>query len=244
MKIKLILLVWVVTVASLSLANFPAGSVVNFNPAYMVNNSKWSFSYETYFNDGMDFVVFQPFENGFAGKLGVYADKEGNGLLYSVASKRGNLALGGDFTLSNVGTHVGVEIGLGMLEKITANFYLDLRIPQAVSYVYNLGVKVHPNVRGALAWETKNWNIAAFGGIDYPWVKGGAWGSLSLLGFQLFGYLETGYNSSLSDVTKEEFDVVLQYTLSSVKTAYIYDYISSTSNNNQSKYGIRISVDW
>ncbi len=245
MKIKFVILFLVLSLGTLSMADFPVGSVVNFNPAYMTSNTKWSFSYEDYLSKGMDFVIFQPFENGFAGKLGFYSDEDGNGFLYSVATKKGNLSMGGDFELSSVGTRVGIEMGLGMVKKIEGNLYLDLRIPRAVSYVYGVGVKAYPNLRTALTWEDKSWGVGAFGSVNYPWISMGGWANLSFFGLQGFGYFETGYNSMLSGVvTEERFDFILQYSISSVKFAYIYDYISRTSEKTCTKQGIRISLDW
>jgi hypothetical protein len=97
-----VLIIPALTFASVS---FPYGSVMNFNPSYMVYNTQWSVSYETYFGEPqqMDFVIFQPFKNGFAGKLGFYTSGSTSGIAYSVAAKSGNLNVGSDFLISDYG---------------------------------------------------------------------------------------------------------------------------------------------
>jgi hypothetical protein len=228
-------------------ADFPVGSAMNFNPAYMASNAKWSFSYETYFEgQKMNFVAFQPFENGFAGKLGVYADGKGNGIVYSIASKRGSLAVGSDFLLSNEASSIALSVGIGMTQNVLENLVFDLRVPQALTYIYERGIEVHPNAKMALNFEEKNWNAALFGGVDYPWVNGGAWGSVSIFGIQAYGYLETGYDSSKSGVEELKLNFILQYTLSNVKLAYIYGSHTFTTpeNKNETNNGIRVSVEW
>ena len=246
MKTKLFVVILSVLVVSFGLAvNFPLGSVMNFNPAYMVNGTKWSFSYETYFEgQKMDFVVFQPFENGFAGKLGVYSDGNSNGLAYSIASKVNTLALGGDFLLSTDGTSVSLDVGFGMTQQILKNLIFDLRVPQTFLYTYNQGIEVHPNAKLSFDWEEKNWNVALFGGVDYPWVNGGVWGSFSFFGLQSYGYFEMGYNSTLAQVIEQRVDFILQYTLANIKLAYIYDSHSTSTLSTEENHGIRISVQW
>ncbi len=227
--------------------DFPMGSVMNFNPAYMVSNTKWALSYESYFEgQKMNIMVFQPFENGFAGKIGFYTDSKGNGIAYSIASKRGNLALGSDLTLSNSASSLSFDVGFGMIQNVLKNLIFDLRVPHAFTYVYKEGIQVHPNAKMALNFVKRNWNAALFAGIDYPWVSGGAWGSFSAFGAQAYLYFESGYDSSISTVEEQKLDFILQYTLSNVKLAYIYDSYSNTLMGKKSlkSHGIRISVEW
>ena len=227
--------------------DFPVGSAMNFNPAYMVSNAKWSFSYETYFEgQKMNFVAFQPFENGFSGKLGVYADGEGKGMVYSIASKRENLAVGSDFLLSNEASSIALSVGIGMTQNILKNLVFDLRVPQALTYTYEKGIEVHPNAKMALNFEGRNWNAALFGGVNYPWVNGGAWGSVSIFGIQAYGYLETGYDSSESGSEESKINFILQYTLSNIKLAYIHGRHTFTipENKNETNDGVRVLVEW
>ncbi len=226
-------------------AGFPVGSGMNFNPAYMTSNTKWSFSYETYFeNQKMNFVVFQPFENGFAGKIGVFSDENGNGIVYSIASKRNGLSIGSDFSLSNDGTSVRLDASLGMTQELLENLIFDLRVPNAFSYIYNSGLEVHPNMKMAFDWVEKKWSASVFAGVDYPWVEGGIWSTLSLFGFQAYGYFEIGYDSTLSQVTEQKLDFILQYTLANVKLAYIYEDHTVSISGSEKTHGIRVSVEW
>ncbi len=221
------------------------GSALNFNPAYMVINQKWSISYESYFEGNeMNFVVFQPFKDGFAGKIGVYENNETNGIAYSVASILGKTSVGMDFDLCHDGTSVSITAGMGTIQKIWENVSVEFRIPKALTYVYEKGMEVHPNFNITLSALFDNFNFAGFAGVKYPWVKGGAWGSLSLFGIQLYGYYETGYDVGFSAVNEQKLDALIQYSIGNMKLAYIYENYTNSLKSSVNRNGLRISIEW
>lgn len=225
---------------------FPMGSVLNFNPAYMVTNQKWSISYESYFEGKeMNFVVFQPFKDGFSGKIGVYADDRSNGIVYSIASVLGKTSAGLDFDLCSNGTSVSITAGLGTIQKVLGNLNVEFRIPKALTYVYNMGMEVNPNLNITLSALFNNFNVAGFAGVEYPWVKGGAWGSFSFSGMQLYGYYETGYDVEMSSaVSEQKLDAIIQYTIGNMKFAYIYENYTDSFLPNVNRNGLRVSIEW
>ncbi len=226
--------------------DFPPESVMNFNPAYMVTNSKWLISYETYFGDAMDLVVFQPFQNGFAGEVGLYANGKTNGVIYSVASSIGKVALGTKFDLSFVGTSLHVNTGFGVVQEVWKNADLELRVPNTVTYIYDKGFSVNTNFQLALSLVFKNWNAAAFAGVTYPWVKTGFWGGISFLGAQLFGRYTYEYDSELSSAVNEQiFDLTVQYSVGAMKFAYMFENDKHSSPSLSTKTnGLRFTVEW
>ncbi len=227
--------------------NFPSESVMNFNPAYMVSNQKWSISYETYFgNKGMDFAVFQPFQNGFAGEFGLYANEKTSGMIYSIASSLGKTFVGASFDLSIEGTSIKVNAGFGAVQRIWENLNLEFRVPSVVTYIYNSGFAVEPNFKVALSLLSKNWNAAAFVGVKYPWVKTGLWGGISFWGAQLFGQYTYEYNSEMSSaINGQIFDLTAQYSVGAMKFAYIYESRKySDTHLNEECTGLRFTVEW
>lgn len=137
----------VIPVLTFASVSFPYGSVMNFNPAYMVYNTQWSVSYETYFGtpQQMDLAIFQPFENGFAGKLGFYTSGATSGIAYSIATKSGNLNVGSDFLISTYGTNLSVDFGAGMINRISNHLDLSVRLPDVLTYTYGRSINVYPN---------------------------------------------------------------------------------------------------
>ncbi len=246
LKKCLVFVLLILTFSFMFAEDFPRGSALNFNPAYMVINQKWSVSYESYFEGKeMNFVVFQPFKDGFAGKIGVYADNKTNGIVYSVASVLGKTSAGVDFNLCSNGTSVSIIAGLGTIQKVWENLSVEFRIPKALTYVYNRGMEVHPNFDITLSALFNNFNFAGFAGVEYPWVKGGAWGSFSSFGMQVYGYYETGYDVELSSaVNEQKLDAIIQYSVGNMKFAYIYENYTDSFLSNVNRNGLRVSIEW
>lgn len=247
-KVHFVFVMLMIALMGLDFAvNFPSESVMNFNPAYMVVNQKWSISYETYFgNKGMDFAVFQPFQDGFAGEIGLYVNEKTSGMTYSIASILGKTSVGASFDLSIEGTSLKLSAGFGAIQRIWENLNLELRVPSVITYVYNNGFTVEPNFEVALSLPFKNWNTAAFVGVKYPWVKTGLWGGISFWGAQIFGQYTYEYNSVMSSATNGQiFDLVAQYSIGAMKFAYIYENRKySDSHLNKEINGLRFTVEW
>ncbi|GEM_PF-1516629 len=227
--------------------SFPKESVMNFNPAYMVLNQKWSVSYETYFNNnkGMDFAVFQPFQDGFAGEIGLYSDEKTSGLIYSVASILGKTSVGAKFDLSSAGTSLKLNAGFGAIQRVWENLNLEFRAPNVITYVYGNGFKVKPNFELALSLPFKNWNASAFAGVEYPWVKSGLWGGISFFGAQIFGQYTYVYNSELPpDINGQIIDLTAQYSVGAMKFAYIYENEKYSYAYSNTENGLRFTVEW
>ncbi len=224
---------------------FPEGSVLNFNPAYMVYNTKWSAAYEIYFgNKDMAFTVFQPFKNGFAGELGLYSEEATSGLVYSVATKSGNTSFGIDNTLSLSGTKVSVNVGIGVIQTFSQNYNIGIRLPKAIDYVYQEGVNVFPNFEVDLGTVFPNWTLEGFVGVDSAVVNGGVWGNFSFYGAQVYGRYRIGYDPNYPTMLDQKFDAVLQYSFGSMSFGYIYEYHFIDSDIQETFNGFRFSLDW
>ncbi len=237
------LVVPILTFASSPLS-FPYGSVMNFNPSYMVYNTKWSASYETYFNESkMDFAIFQPFENGFAGKLGFYTDGATSGIAYSVATRSGNTNLGSDFLISTYGTNLSVNLGAGIVQRISQNLDLSVRMPDILTYTYNKGINTSnfSNFEIGVNFPYDYWSAGAFLSIS-QFVSGGIWGSLSAFNIQALARIQGGYIPSTPSVTQNIFDFNLQGSIGSMSFAYLYEYVWGNTKNQEN--GFRISVQW
>lgn len=244
---KYLVFVVLILISSFMFAEgFPRGSALNFNPAYMVTNQKWSISYESYFEGKeMNLVAFQPFKDGFAGKIGVYADSKSKGIVYSIASVLGKTSAGLDFDLCSNGTSVSITTGLGTIQKVWENLSVEFRIPKALTYIYDRGMEVHPNFDMTLSALFNNFNVAGFAGVEYPWVKGGTWGSFSFFGMQVYGYYETGYDVKMSSsVSEQKLDAIIQYSVGNMKFAYIYENYTDSSLSNVNRNGLRVSIEW
>ncbi len=234
------LVIPVLTFAALS---FPYGSIMNFNPAYMVYNTRWSVSYETYFGvpQQMDFAIFQPFKNGFAGKLGFYTSEATNGIAYSIATKSGDLNIGSDFLISTYGTNISVSFGAGMIEKILQNLDLSVRLPDVLTYTYDKGINVYPNFEVDLNLPYDYWSAGAFLSVN-QFVSGGIWGSLSAFNVQALARIQGGYIPSTPSITQNVFDFNLQSSIGSMSFAYLYEYTWGITTGQEN--GFRISAQW
>jgi hypothetical protein len=222
---------------------FPYGSIMNFNPAYMVYNTQWDASYESYFGtDDMSLMVFQPFTNGFAGKLGIYTEQATSGIVYSLATQSGQLAMGMDFLLSNSGTTVALNVGAGIIQKLSENLDVTVRLPQMVSYIYNGGISVSPDLELGVDLPYQNWSAGTFLNIGQI-MKGGIWGSVSLFNLQLLARMDGWYNTSILSSSENTFTFVSQYSIGSINFAYLYQKIWGNIEKSQTN-GIRISMKW
>lgn len=244
MKSLWISLLAVVSISVIAFA-FPEGSVLNFNPAYMVYNTKWSSSYEIYFDKpDMGLVVFQPFKNGFAGKLGFYSEEATSGLVYSIAARSGNVSFGMDSSLSLSGTAISVNVGLGAIQEFFHNFNFGIRLPNVLSYVYQKGVNVFPNFELDLGAVFQNWTLGGFVGVDSKIVNGGMSGSLSLYGAQVSGVYRMGYDPRYPTMLDQKFDMVLQYSFGALDLGYIYEYHFIDPAIQKTTNGLRFSLEW
>ncbi len=236
------LVIPILTFAS-SPVSFPYGSIMNFNPSYMVYNTQWSVSYETYFDETqqMDFAIFQPFENGFAGKLGFYTSGATSGIAYSVATKAGNLNLGSDFLISTYGTNVSVNFGAGMVQRISQNLDLSVRLPNVLTYTYDKSINISPNFEVGLNFPYDYWSAGTFLSVS-QFVSGGIWGSFSAFNIQALARIQGGYIPSVPSVTQNIFDFNLQGSIGSISFAYLYEYAWGTTKNQEN--GFRISAQW
>ncbi|MGC8707110.1 MAG: hypothetical protein ACP5R1_00070 [Athalassotoga sp.] len=239
----LAIFVFIIPVLTFAAVSFPYGSVMNFNPSYMIYNTQWSVSYETYFGEPqqMDFVIFQPFKNGFAGKLGFYTSGATSGIAYSVATKSGNLNFGSDFLISDYGTNVSLNFGAGMVEKILQNLDLSVRLPNVLTYTYGKSINVYPNFEVGLNLPYEYWSLGAFLSVN-QFVSGGFWGSLSAFNIQALARIYGGYIPSTPSITQNVFDFNLQGSIGSMSFAYLYKYVWGTTKSQEN--GFRISAEW
>lgn len=223
--------------------SFPYGSVMNFNPAYMVYNKNWSVSYEMYFGGSqMNLMIFQPFKDGFAGKLGLYTDGATSGIAYSIATKAGNINMGTDFLISNHGTNLCINLGFGMVESISKNLDLSVRMPEILTYIYLNGISVSPNLEVSLNFPYNYWSAGAFLSIG-QFVSGGITGNLSILDFQILARLSGGYIPQTPSLTQNTFDFNLESKIGSMSFAYLYRYVWGTYVQGQIN-GFRVSAQW
>ncbi|HEU24462.1 MAG: hypothetical protein C0176_00125 [Mesoaciditoga sp.] len=223
--------------------SFPYGSVMNFNPAYMVYNKNWSISYEMYFGKNeSDLLIFQPFKDGFAGKIGLYTFGATSGVAYSVATKAGNLNIGSDFLISNYGTDLSVTLGLGMVEQISQNFDLSVRMPQVLTYTYQKGISVYPNFEAGVNFLNAYWNAGAFLSIGQM-VSGGVLANLSIFNFQILARLSGGYVPQIPSLSQNSFDLNVESSIGSISFAYLYRNAWGTYNPEQLN-GFRVSAKW
>lgn len=241
---KFIIMIFLIIVPIFIFAStFPYGSVMNFNPAYMVYNTKWSVSYETYFKTSqMDFVIFQPFENNFAGKLGFYTDEATSGIAYSIATGSGNLNFGYDFLISTYGTDLSINFGAGMIEKIFQNLDLSVRLPDMLMYTYGKGINVYPNFEIGLNFPYDSWSAGTFFSVN-QFVSGGIWASASAFNLQILARVSGGYIPNTPSITQNTFDLNLQGSVGSVDFMYLYKNVWGSAGKSETN-GLRISADW
>lgn len=241
---KIIIIIFLIAVPIFVFASvFPYGSVMNFNPAYMVYNTKWSVSYETYFNESqMDFMIFQPFEDNFAGKLGFYTDGATSGIAYSIAAGSGKMNFGSDFLISTYGTNLSVNFGAGMVEKIFQNLDLSVRLPDVITYTYGKSINVYPNLEIGLNLPYNYWSAGTFLSVN-QFVSGGIWASISAFNLQVLARVSGGYIPDTPSVTQNTFDLNLQGSVGSVDFTYLYRNVWGSAGKSETN-GFRISADW
>ncbi len=240
---KKILTISILALIPISIFAFPYGSVMNFNPAYMVYNTQWSVSYESYFNQpNMNLLIFQPFKNGFAGKLGFYTQQSTSGVVYGIATQFNKIAIGTDFLVSAYGTQLSIAIDAGAIQNISKNLDVTVRLPQIATYVYGHGISVSPDFEIGVDLPYENWSAGGTLEIGQT-IKGSMWGSLAFFGVQALARIDSWYNTSILSSSENTFTFIGQYTLGSMNLAYIYQNIWGNISKSQTN-GVRISLEW